>query len=132
MEHKVVLDVTMNSDDIVNLLSMEGGGFDYWAEICFDEATNEAARTRLNASKGEEIVCYEDILVDILEHGDKLTVYDREEDKDHELTLEKLLAGFKKYAEDVYRKGSIGLDDMDAIVADQILQMAIFGELTYS
>lgn len=85
-----------------------------------------------NASKGEEIVCYEDILVDILEHGDKLTVYDREEDKDHELTLEKLLAGFKKYAEDVYRKGSIGLDDMDAIVADQILQMAIFGELTYS
>ena len=116
MEHKVVLDVTMNSDDIVNLLSMEGGGFDYWAEICFDEATYEATRARL----------------DILEHGDKLTVYDREEDKDHELTLEKLLAGFKKYAEDVYRKGSIGLDDMDAIVADQILQMAIFGELTYS
>lgn len=135
-EHSFEMKVIVTTEDIIDFLSMEGNGFDYWAEICFDDADYEAARIRLEKQTGDKNkaacdVCYEDVLAEILESGGKLTIYDREEDKDHELTLEGLLEGFKLYAESVYRKGSIGLDDMDAVVADQILQMAVFKEIIY-
>lgn len=57
-----------------------------------------------------------------------LTVYDREDDKDHELTLEKLLNGWKKYAED---HNADDFDEYDGISADCIMQYAIFGDVIY-
>lgn len=96
-EHSFEIKIIVTTDDVVNLLACEGGGFDYWAEI--------------------------------LEVGGKLTVYDREEDKDHELTLDKLLTGFRLYADSMH---GLNMDDFDADVADQILQNAVFGEVVYS
>ena len=135
-EHSFEMKVTVTTEDIIDFLSMEGNGFDYWAEICTEDQDYKDASIRLfrkmrDAKKKPAALCYEEVLAEILEGGGKLTIYDREEDKDHELTLEGLLDGFKLYAESVYRKGSIGLDDMDAIVADQILQMAVFKEIIY-
>lgn len=104
MEHtfKIEKELKITTENIVDcVLSCEAGGFDYWGELCSDEKDYEAARQRLaEREKADMKPCYEDVLAEILESGGKLTVYDREDDKDHELTLEKLLNGWKKYAED--------------------------------
>lgn len=68
------------------------------------------------------------MLAEILESGGKLTVYDREDDKDHELTMEKLLNGWKKYVEDY---NADDFDEYDGVSADCIMQYAIFGEVIY-
>ena len=128
MEHSFQLYMVITTEDITNLLACEGGGFDYWAEICWDEADYEAARKRLAAKQSDSILCYEDVEAEILEAGGKLKVYDREEDKDYELTLAGLLDGFRLFAES---NKSIDLDDMDVAMADQILQMAVFKEVIY-
>lgn len=128
MEHSFQLYMVITTEDITNLLACEGGGFDYWAEICWDEADYEAARKRLVVKQSDSILCYEDVEAEILEAGGKLKVYDREEDKDYELSLAGLLEGFRLFAES---NNSIDLDDMDAEMADQILQMAVFKEVVY-
>lgn len=100
-----------------------------WGELCSDEKDYEAARQRLaEREKADMKPCYEDVLAEILESGGKLTVYDREDDKDHELTLEKLLNGWKKYAED---HNADDFDEYDGISADCIMQYAIFGDVIY-
>ena len=113
MEHKIEIkkELTITTQDVVDyVLCCEAGGFDYWAEICYKEEDYTAARARL------------------LGPDNKLTVYDREEDKEHELTLEKLLDGWKKYVE---KSGNDDFDQYDADNADGILQYAIFGDWIY-
>lgn len=135
-EHSIIIKTNITTEDITNFLAMEGNGFDYWAEICSAEEDYEAARLRLEKQIGDENkaackVCYEDVLAEILESGGKLTIYDREEDKDHELTLKKLLDGFAYYMKLTASDGRTGIDDMDAEAADQILQFAIFDAVIY-
>lgn len=50
------------------------------------------------------------------------------DEKDYELTLEKLLNGWKKYAED---HNADDFDEYDGISADCIMQYAIFGDAIY-
>lgn len=100
MEHtfKIEKELKITTENIVDcVLCCEAGGFDYWGELCSDEKGYEAARQRLTErEKADMKPCYEDVLAKILESGGKLTVYDREDDKDHELTMEKLLNGWEK------------------------------------
>lgn len=112
---KIEKELKITTENIVDcVLSCEAGGFDYWGELCSDEKDYEAARQRLaEREKADMKPCYEDVLAEILESGGKLTVYDREDDKDHELTLEKLLNGWKKYAEDH------NADDFDEVDSEQ-------------
>lgn len=132
MEHtfKIEKELKITTENIVDcVLCCEAGGFDYWGELCSDERDYEAARKRLmEREKADMKPCYEDVLAEILESGGKLTVYDREDDKDHELTLEKLLNGWKKYAED---HNADDFDEYDGISADCIMQYAIFGDVIY-
>ena len=132
MEHtfKIEKELKITTENIVDyVLCCEAGGFDYWGELCSDDKDYEAARERLQKKNEADFKpCYEDVLAEILEHGGKLTVYDREEDKDHDLTMEKLLNGWKKYIEEY---NTYDFDEYDAISADCILQHAIFGEVIY-
>lgn len=127
---KIEKELTIKTGDVVDyVLACEAGGFDYWGELCDDEKDYEAARNRLQErEKGEFKPCYEDVLAEILESGGKLTVYDREEDKDHELTMEKLLDGWKKYIE---AYNAYDFDEYDGVSADCIMQYAIFGDVIY-
>lgn len=126
---EILRDGTVTENIVDCVLSCEAGGFDYWGELCSDEKDYEAARQRLaEREKADMKPCYEDVLAEILESGGKLTVYDREDDKDHELTLEKLLNGWKKYAED---HNADDFDEYDGISADCIMQYAIFGDVIY-
>lgn len=127
---EIITSLTITTEDIVDyVLSMEGGGFDYWAEICSDDKDYEAARQRLHDRMPSPFKpCYEDVLAEILEYGGKLIVYDREEDEEHELALTDILKGWKMYAEE-YK--AYDFDEYDAISADCIIQYAIFGEVIY-
>ena len=132
MEHtfKIEKELKITTKNIVYyVLCFEAGGFDYWGELCSDEKDYEAARQRLTERENADMrPCDEDVLAEILESGGKLTVYDREDDKDHELTMEKLLNGWKKYVEDY---NAYDFDKYDGISADCIMQYAIFGEVIY-
>lgn len=132
---EVKREVEITTQDIIDsVLCCEAGGFDYWAEICFEPDDYTAAKERLLLTRNPESICYEDVLMEILEHGGpdgtpgKLTVYDREEDEDHDLTTEMLLEGWKQHIE---CDGRADFDDYDANDADCILQYAVFGVLTY-
>lgn len=129
IEIKKTLKVTL--ENIVDcVLCCEAGGFDYWAELCTDDADYEAAKNRLvENAKGEKIKpCYEEVLGEILRSGGKIVVYDREEGKEHDLTMEKLLDGWKKHIE---AGGSTDFDEYDTNDADGIIQYAVFGEWIY-
>lgn len=137
MEHKIEFEsgLTITTQDIVDyVLSCEDGGFDYWAQIGYNAEDYKAARARLiESGRPDSELCYEDILAEILEDGGKLTVTDREDGKDYELTMEKLLDGWKAYiiwSRSVGRSGT-DFDEYDAEDADGILQYAIFGEWIY-
>lgn len=127
MEHKINVDFTLTTDSIVNILSMEAGGFDYWAELCFEQEDYEAARKRLVDAKKND-PCYEDVMAEILERGGKLNIWDREEDKDHPMTIEDLKKGIKLHLEN---GASTDMDDWDANDGDAVIQYAAFGEIIY-
>ncbi len=127
MEHKINVEFTLTTDSIVNILSMEAGGFDYWAELCFEQEDYEAARSRLADTKKTGL-CYEDVLAEILEGGGKLNVWDREEDEDHPMTIEDLKKGVKLHLEN---GASTDMDGWDANDGDAVIQYAAFGEIIY-
>ncbi|MEG1758373.1 MAG: hypothetical protein RR235_07965 [Oscillospiraceae bacterium] len=135
MNHKVFTNSELNitTDDIVNFLSCEAAGFDYWAELCPDPEDYTAARARVASRATErmsqEYVCYEEVLAEILEFGGSLRVYDIEEDKDHPMTMALLLNGFRLNAKN--RPEDASIEDGDAETADCILQYAIFGDVIY-
>lgn len=127
MEHKINVEITLTTDSIVNILSMEAGGFDYWAELCFEQEDYEAARKHLVDAKKDD-PCYEDVMAEILERGGKLNIWDREEDKDHPMTIEDLKKGVKHHLEN---GASTDMDDWDANDGDAVIQYAAFGEIIY-
>lgn len=131
MIHEVSFTKTINisTDDIVNALSL-ASEIDYWGEICFDDDVYNAARVRIaeDDSRKKDVICFEEVLAEILEHGDKLKIWDREEDKDYELNLEQLLSGIAMNAAE---SGESDPDDWDGNSGDCIIQYAIFEELVY-
>lgn len=131
MKHTFTVQMSINTEDIVNLLAFESGGFDYWAMISAEDDVYEAASYRLikRLKNKHETICYQDILANILENGGELTITDREDDKEFTLDMAMLLKGYKLYVEN---GGDMNADTMDAIGADTILQYAIFGEQIYA
>lgn len=145
-EHKLEIDVTLDlsvgTDTITELLALSNLAIHtetFWAEICWEIADYQAALQRVySAGCGDkvEILRYERVEAEILEGGSKLIIYDREADEDHELTLEKLLNGFKRYIPEVVQDGfrlnnRADLNDLDFSDASKILQYAVFGRIIY-
>lgn len=130
MKIKTTVTVTeLTRDDIADILSCEHGGFDYWAELLPGGTQYRDAKEELEseADADPDRICWEDVLAQIILHHDGLIVYDREEDKRHLLTRNKLAFGIEcRIAE-----GRADPDDWDAADADCIMQYAIFGEVIY-
>lgn len=122
---------SIDHNDLVNLFSMECGGFDYWASLSLEDDVYEKYKKRLvENGMPEENVCYEDVLADALFNDENLVVTDEEEDKEYKLKLEDILKGFRLNA--LNRPWDYNLDEGDAITGDSILQYAVFGEIVYS
>lgn len=92
----------------------------------WDENDYKAAREAL------ENPCLEDVWIQMLREKRRLYVVDHEnEEEETDLTIEKALENLSKpeAAEDVVLL--LGENDYDAEPCDRLLQIALFGEVTY-
>lgn len=111
----------LTEEDITDIIitALEGG-IGYWA--CLDNTGEEFE----NAPEDEAV---SETVARILLNNGSVTLIDEEDEyARYELTLEKLLNGIEKYAQE---NGGIDMDYLDAIMADVIVQYAIFCEVVY-
>ena len=123
-EYKVTIEkeIKITQEDIDDIMcSALEGGINYWC--CKAEVVGKY----LGEWAHEQI-----------SRGGTLKLYDAEEDEVYELTLEKLLNGLKKAITDGYYADyewvtSNGIDtcQVDAEVADVIIQLALFDEIVF-
>jgi hypothetical protein len=108
----------LTEEDITDIVvtALEGG-IGYWA--CLDNTGEEFE----NAPEDEAVS--ETVARILLNNG---SVFFEDEEARYELTLEKLLNGIEKYAR---MNSGIDMDDLDADMADVIVQYAIFCEVIY-
>lgn len=119
--------IHLTEEDIENIVvtALEGG-VGYWA--CLDNTGDEYE----NAPEDEAV---SETTTRILLEGGAVHIIDDEAEM-HDLTLQDLLDGVKKYVErgfDVYNVFSGDCDwvSFDADCADTIFQLALFGEVVY-
>lgn len=112
--------ITVEDIDDIMVSALEGG-ITYW---CYKE---EVVGDYLGEYASEQI-----------SRGGSLKLYDREEDEVYELTLQKFLKGIQMaiqhnyYAEYEWCNGTeIDTCEVDASVADVIIQLALFDDVIY-
>ena len=122
-EVKVDFSIVLTQEDIDDLMvtSLEGGVTACWCSEC------EVVGDYLGEYASEQI-----------SRGGSLIFHDAESDDKWELTLEKLLNGVKLWYESGYDRygavqpnGKINFCNIDAVIADMIVQFALFGELVF-
>lgn len=114
-----------SDEDMLDIISSAVYDISYWGGI-HDSNEYYEARDELN----KEDRTYEDILYHMLKKGDKILMYDVEDEEETwDLTLDKLLNGIKLTIENGYWNGKI--DDVDGEVGDIIFQYALFNEIVY-
>lgn len=69
---------------------------------------------------------------DVIGYGGVLILHDCESSDKWELTLDNMLKGIKMYCENTFLNPTELMDNYDADTADQIIQYAVFNELTFS
>ena len=117
-------DVKLTVEDIDDIMvAVLEGGINYWCS----EA--EVVEERRCADWGHEQIA----------RGGALVLHDVEDiDEKWELDLEKFLNGFKLWVEQgldeygaVQKDGTVDCCQIDAACADEIVQLALFGEVTF-
>ena len=117
--HPILL--TVEDIDDIMVCALEGG-INYW---CDRAVVLEHQRV---AEWGHEQIA----------RGGSLILHDSEEEKIYELTLEKFLTGFKLWVEqglDHYNAvcgKTVDCCEIDGTCADNIIQLALFGEILYA
>lgn len=114
-----------DDNDMIDIISSATYDIGYWG--CIDDDANEwwDARAELY-----EDSTFEDLMYYILKKGDKVIIFDVEDEEEvWYLTLDKLLNGIKLTIENGYWNGK--LDDIDGEVGDIIFQHALFNEIVY-
>lgn len=134
MKIERTIKVTIDREDVVNLLTMQDGGFDYWCCITYKDSDYCKAKGEMvtNNVKGmfDNGYCYEEVLAYMIcDTNYKVYAYDYEEEKRYLLTKEILEKGFQLNAEN--RPNDADLDEGDAETGDCILQYAVFGDIIY-
>lgn len=126
LEHEESEEMFFNA--MCNALSYMGG---YGLTIDYDDAAYESAKKRLQEKSPNEIVCFEDVLMEILRSGGTLTMKDEEGDGDmtRSITLNDVHERVQKtpirQLIDMYTQN----DDGDT--ADNILQTVFFEEIVF-
>lgn len=123
MKMNLKRDVTIKQRDIDDIMAIAlDGGITYWCD-------------RVEVVGGKY---YGENASDQISRGGKLKLYDAEEDEQYTLTLTKLLKGIEAFIkwdrgdhEIVDRDGKINVYNIDAEITDQIIQLALFGEVIY-
>ena len=141
--------IKITKEDIVDILSSAIGGIGYWGEIVPNDRQYEETKRWLleNAEPdyddGE--ICYEEVIAQILFDGKSVTVRDGEDDKESWLSLSNLAQGIQTAFREGYYSSynwlvpdgdgfgewHLETSQIDAEVADAIIQLAVLGEIVY-
>ena len=127
MENKYNVQPTFSysDEDMVNIISSAVCDIGYWSVI--DNGTKEWDNAR---SETPEDFTFEDLMYHILKKGERITIWDAEDDEESwELTLDKLLNGIKLAIQNKYWDGDI--DTIDGEIGDIIFQYALFDEIVF-
>jgi len=100
----------------------------YGIELKYDEQEYKKAKETAKA-ENEGLVCYEDILMEMLKNGNTLLAEDFDADETYTLTLDKMYT--QMYEVPANRLMEMINQRDDADTADIILQVCFIGEHTY-
>ena len=139
--------IKITKEDVVDILSSAMDGIGYWGRIVPNNRQYEEAKKwiRENSEPDYEI-CYEEVIAQILFDGKSVTVRDIEGDQESWLSLSNLSYGIRKAFQEGYysdynwlvpdgggsNKWHLEPDQIDAEVADVIIQLSVLGEIVYS
>lgn len=126
MMKKYSVNPTFNfsDEDMLDIISTATCDIGYWGGI---HDSNEYYEARDELETG---CTFEDILYHMLKKGEKVIMYDVEDEEETwDLTLDKLLNGIKLTIENGYWTGKI--DDIDGEVGDIIFQYGLFNEIVF-
>jgi hypothetical protein len=123
---KIEIDVTRF--DISALLDDQS--IDYWGYYNYDDSQyKEALDELIKMGVSKDVICYEDVLANILIKGNTIEIKDVESGDKYKLTLNKLKIGMQKAIEKGYWSGDF--DKVDAEINDCIIQCAVLGDVIY-
>ena len=124
-KYSVVPTFNFSGEDMLDIISSATYDINYWCGINND--TNEWWEARSELPKD---TTFDDLMYHILKKGEKILMYDAEDDEEvWYLTLDKLLNGIKLTIENGYWTGR--MDDIDGEVGDIIFKYALFGEIVF-
>ena len=122
--YAIVFEVSVTNEDIDDIVTTAfEGGINYWCS--YADADWDHVRK-------EDIDCYAS---ELISRGYTLRLHDAEEDKDYELTRDKVINGIHYTLKNGYLKcvpgSKIDMNEVDAIVSDVIIQAGLFGDVIY-
>ena len=141
--------IKITKEDVVGILSSAIDGINYWGEIVPNDWQYEKAKKWLRENAEPDYddgeICYEEIIAQILFDGKSVTVRDIEDGKESWLSLSNLSYGIQKAFQRGYysdynwlvpdgdgsNKWHLETVQIDAEVADIIIQLSVLGEIVY-
>lgn len=138
--------IKITKEDVVDILSSAMDGIGYWGRIVpNNEQYKEAKKWLRENSEPDYEICYEEVIAQMLFDGKSVAVRDIEDDKESWLSLSNLSYGIRKAFQEGYYsdynwlvpdgggsdKWHLEPDQIDAEVADVIIQLAVLGEIVY-
>ena len=142
--------IKITKEDVVDILSSAIGGIGYWGEIVPNDRQYEETRDWLRKNSEPDYddgeICYEEILAQMLFDRHSIPMIDNEdESKEIWLSLSNLAIGIQRAFREGYYSSynwlvpdgdgfgewHLETSQIDAEVADVIIQLAVFGQVVY-
>lgn len=119
----------ITSEKLVDILSDATYSCSHWCDLYdYDEKDYIEAKEALENFYDRE-VCFEEVVLEMLEREDNFYLHDSEDDVCYPLTIDKLLNGIKMHIERDF--ASSNLDDWDGEDSDCVIQYALFNDVVY-
>lgn len=140
------LTIKITKEDVVDILSSAIDGIYYWGRIVpNNEQYKEAKKWIRENEEPDYEICYEEVIAQMLFDGKSVAVRDIEDNKESCLSLLNLSYGIQKAFQEGYysdydwlvpdgggsNKWHLEPDQIDAEVADVIIQLSVLGEIVY-
>ena len=138
--------IKITKEDVVDILSSAMDGIGYWGRIVpNNEQYKEAKKWIRENEEPDYEICYEEVIAQMLFDGKSVAVRDIEDDKESWLSLSNLSYGIQKAFQEGYYssynwlvpdgdgfgKWHLETSQIDAEVADVIIQLSVLGEIVY-
>ena len=138
--------IKITKEDVVDILSSAMDGIGYWGRIVPNtEQYKEAKKWIRETEEPDYEICYEEVIAQMLFDGKSVTVRDIEDDQESWLSLSNLARGIQTAFREGYyssynwlipdgggsNKWHLEPDQIDAEVADVIIQLSVLGEIVY-